>query len=86
MKQDELDEILKLHQLWLQGDDNGKQADLSYTNLERRDFRGYSLDRANMENCILFEANLEGVSLKETILEDAYMHKAKGLNLKDAIF
>lgn len=43
MEQKELDEILQLHKMWLNGEE-GKRADLRYANLQGADLRGADLD------------------------------------------
>lgn len=44
MDQKELDKILELHKMWLNGDENGKCADLSGADLRDADLYGADLD------------------------------------------
>lgn len=46
----ELDEILRIHLLWLKDDQSGKMADLSWANLSGADLSGSYLSRANLTN------------------------------------
>lgn len=78
MKQEELDNILEQHKLWLDtGEKQGKRADLSDANL-----RGAELRRA-----ILSGADLSGANLSCAILSNADLTGAKlwGVNLMDVI-
>jgi len=65
MNKKELREILTLHQKWLNGDEDGKQANLVGANL-----KGTNLEWANLEEANLKEANLEWANLIGTILCD----------------
>jgi len=56
----DLPEILKLHQLWLDGDLAGCRA-----NLEGADLTGADLSGANLEGANLTKANLEGATMPE---------------------
>lgn len=44
MDQKELDKILELHKMWLNGDENGKRADLYGADLNSADLRDANLD------------------------------------------
>ena len=44
INQKELDKILELHKMWLNGDENGKCADLRGADLRGADLRGADLD------------------------------------------
>ena len=72
ISREELNEILKNHELWLQGI-GGECADLSNTNLRYDDLRF-----ANLENADLSDANLRYTNLKNVDLE--------GTNLKGTEF
>lgn len=53
MTKEQLNEILKKHELWLQGDENGEKANLYGANL-----RGANLRDANLYGANLCDANL----------------------------
>ena len=57
--QEELEEILHKHELWLENKEGGEKADLSYV-----DLRGANLEYANLEYANLTHANLEYANLK----------------------
>ena len=76
MKQEELNEILRLHKMWVEGKDGGAQA-----NLEGADLRGAYLEGANLRGAGLCMANLEGANLREANLRGA---RLLGANLRFA--
>lgn len=49
MKQEDLNEILENHRLWLNRDKNGKRADLQHADLQGADLREADLLRADLE-------------------------------------
>lgn len=49
MEQKKLDEILRLHKMWLNGEEEGKRADLRYANLQGANLRGADLRYANLD-------------------------------------
>ena len=71
MKKTELDEILKLHKMWLNNEEGGKRAnlfgadlrsaDLSCANLRSADLSGADLSCANLRSADLSCANLSCV-------------------------
>lgn len=86
MEQKELDNILKLHRMWLYGENGGQRAnlskaDLSYTNLSDvilsganlcfADLRFADLNGADLNNADLSYANLSDSSLNNTNLNNA---------------
>ena len=91
---------LRLHKLWLKGDEDGVRADLSGVNLSGADLAGADLRNANLgtnlENADLENANLAGAYLEDANLEGAYLENAnlaganlmganlRGANLEDA--
>jgi hypothetical protein len=83
MKQEEINEILRKHKMWLEEEINGERADFRGANLEGADFRGANLRRANLE-----DANLEDADLEDADLEDANLRGAnfRGANLEGANF
>ena len=71
MKQEELGEILRLHELWLAEEDGGTRA-----NLAGADLKGAYLVCANLEGANLRGACLEGANLTGACLEDADLRMA----------
>lgn len=91
MKLNELNEILRLHKLWLEGVAGGvkadlKGADLTDVNLTGVDLTGANLSEANLEWANLSEAALKEANLSEANLSRANLYKTniKGANLKSA--
>ena len=68
---DELHEIIRKHNLWLQGEDGGERAILRGANLSGADLRVADLSRANLSRAILREADLSGANLSGAILSGA---------------
>lgn len=65
MKQEELNEILKEHQLWLDSDGKkGKKADLIYVDLCKLDLSFANLKRANLYDAALVDVNLRSANLR----------------------
>ena len=58
MTRKELDKILELHKMWLNGGENGKCA-----NLRGADLRGANLYDANLSGANLYDANLRNADL-----------------------
>jgi uncharacterized protein YjbI with pentapeptide repeats len=87
----ELNEILRLHRLWLADDPEGKRADLSRAdlsgadlsraNLCGADLSGADLSGANLSDANLFRANLSDANLSGAKLSGA---KLSGANMSDA--
>ena len=89
--QEQIAETLRLHALWLEGDDQGvcanlEGANLWYANLWDANLRGANLRYANLRG-----ANLEGANLWDANLEDANLERAnlryanlRGANLRGA--
>jgi uncharacterized protein YjbI with pentapeptide repeats len=90
----ELQEVLRLHELWLQDDPEGVRADLrgadlpgadlSWANLREADLGGANLRGADLRWADLREANLPGADLREANLggadlSGADLSGAKGL-------
>ena len=88
---EELNEILRKHELWLEGKDGGERAnlyraDLSNANLYRANLREAYLGYARLYRANLREANLDGANLCEAYLRYANVSNANlhGANLSDA--
>jgi uncharacterized protein YjbI with pentapeptide repeats len=77
VKQEELNEYLRLHKLWIENDPEGKIADLYGANLS-----GANLSGANLSRADLSRANLSGAYLSGANLSGAYL---SGANLKNTI-
>ena len=96
ISKEKLEEILKKHKIWLYDEEDGEQADLSYTDLRgvnlRDAFLGYSnlkgadLRGANLSHADLRGVNLNGADLREADLKyaDLQYAKLKYANLNDA--
>ena len=80
--QEQLEEILHKHKLWLEGEEGGEKADLSYCDLRDANLTGANLTSANLEGANLKYAYLEYANLVEANLEGADL---KYVNLKGAI-
>jgi len=77
MKQEELKAILVLHAKWLQGEADGKKANLRDANLN-----GAYLNGAYLNGADLSGANLIGANLSDADLSSANL---TGANLSDAV-
>lgn len=64
----ELPEILRLHSLWQDGDEGGKRADLSGSDLRHADLSGSDLRDANLTSSDLRHANLTSCDLRDADL------------------
>lgn len=87
MNIEQLTEILKEHQLWLDTEgESGNRADLSRTNLSRVNLSGANLENAILARANLFGTNLSGATLAWAKLIGANLQKAnlKGTNLQGA--
>lgn len=69
MTNTELQNILKKHQLWLDGEPGGERANLEGVNLSEANLEGVNLRHANLEGVNLFEANLQRANLSNANLE-----------------
>ena len=86
MNKTELNKILKLHKLWLNGDPKGRCASLQDANLSGANLSGANLSKvnlsdANLKYAILSDANLMGADLSGADLSGAILRNA---NLKNA--
>ena len=68
--QEQLEEILHKHKLWLEGEEGGERADLSYVDLIDAD---------------LINADLEGADLTNTILQDTIISNDNKEYIKEEI-
>ena len=81
MTKQELQEILKLHQKWLDGEEGGQRANLQEANLREADLQEANLQEANLWGANLRGANLQGANLREADLWGANL---RGANLQGA--
>ena len=96
MTKEELDQVLKLHKKWLDGNCGGKRAvlrgvdfrcaDLSGENLRCADLRDADLRDADLRDADLRGADLRGAELHDADLRDADLRGAdlRGAELHDA--
>lgn len=86
MERKELDEVFRLHVLWLAGNTEGKRADLRYTTLSYANLSEADLSEADLIGADLSEADLSGAKLIGANLSEADLSGAKliGANLRGA--
>ena len=96
MNKNEIKEILKLHEMWLNGEEGGERAhfcaadlcgvNLEYANLRKADLHGVDLCDANLSNANLSEAKLCGAFLEHANFYEANLCSAdlRGANLSEA--
>lgn len=88
MTQEELDEVIRKHKLWLNGEEGGERAilvdrdlsgldmsgaDLRDAHMERADMRGASIDNADMRDAHMRGANMESIEMRGANMESAEM-------------
>ena len=76
MTQCNLNTIILLHKKWLNGEPEGKKADLSNTNLSNTNLHGANLHGANLNDADLHGAILSGANLNGANLNDAILRGA----------
>ena len=76
-----LNEILKKHEMWLEGEKGGERANLSGYDLININLSGADLINANLRDVDLSGANLKNIILRGADLRNANL---KGANLKGA--
>ena len=92
LSKEELEDILRSHRLWLGGDDRGRRANLSYTDLrfislryadlQYADLQGSDLRIVDLQGANLEGANLEGTDLRGANLRDTCLQFANLKNIK----
>jgi len=84
MNQTEINEVLRLHKLWLDNDPEGKQADLSAADLSGADLQGADLQDADLQDADLQDADLPGADLRWADLQGADLSGAdlRGADLR----
>ena len=83
MNAHELQEIQRLHGMWLRGEEGGRQADLHCVDLARADLRGATFFRTMLPYADLTGANLSHVSFRDSDLRGAMLN---GATLQGTIF
>ena len=91
MKYDELKKILDLHKKWLNGDADGRRANLQNADLQDMDLRGAYLWGADAQNASFAGADLQNANLGRAVLRGAvFFHtnlqnvELQGADLRDA--
>lgn len=86
MDKKELNEILKLHKMWMNGEEGGVKANLWLNDLRGMDLSGMDLREVNLLQAFLNHANLRGANLSGVNLCDASLYGADltGANLEGA--
>ena len=72
----DLKEVLRLHERWINGDKDGRRANLGVANLRGADLRGANLGVANLLGANLGVANLRGADLRGADLRGANLRGA----------
>ena len=72
-----LKEVLELHKKWLEDEEGGKRADLSYEDLSDTDLSNLNLRYAILRGINLSDANLIGANLRGVSLRGANLTGAK---------
>ena len=65
-----LNEILKKHEMWLEGKEGGERANLEDADLRYANLKGSDLRRTNLINADLEGANLECADLENSNLRN----------------
>jgi hypothetical protein len=76
MDKNQLQEVLRLHSLWLAGDPAGTRANLSGADLSGANLSGANLSGANLSGANLSGANLSGANLSRANLSGANLLRA----------
>ena len=76
-----LNDILLLHKKWLDGETDGKKADLRYADLSNADLSNANLSNADLSNADLSNTDLNGANLSNADLSNADLI---GANLSNA--
>lgn len=82
MKRKEFDEMMRLHEIWLNGEDGGRRAtmqgaDLRNVNMNRADMRGVNMQRANMLHADMQYANMQCAKMQHADMRHADMRSAE---------
>ena len=77
---EKITEILREHQLWIDGEDGGVRASLGGANLDGANLGGANLYRANLVRASLYRASLDGASLDGASLDGANLDGVRSYN------
>ena len=88
MSSEEIKDVLDSHQKWINGEDGGKRADLSWTDLREANLSEANLCKADLRRANLSEANLCKADLHDANLRGANLCRAnlRGADLRGADF
>lgn len=88
ISKDELKEVLRKHELWLNNQEGGERAKLFLTKLVKRNLSNLNLAYADLFGSNLASANLTNTNLHGANLVRANLSKANltNTNLTDAMF
>lgn len=70
MKQEELNEVVRLHNVWLKNAREGRRANLSFQELNGLNLSGVNLSNAILEGCSLIDADVSNATLNGADLYD----------------
>ena len=76
MNQQEINEVLRLHNLWTKNDPAGIKANLSGANLYSANLSGANLRGANLYSADLYSADLSGADLSGANLRGADLYRS----------
>lgn len=76
MNQEELNNVIRKHKLWIEGKEGGERANLSEADLYGADLRWVCLANADLRGANLECANLEGANLYKAELQGATLYGA----------
>lgn len=76
MTQEELNEVLRKHKLWLEDADGGERADMRGANMEDANMRGANMRDANMEGANMRCANMRCADMRGANMRGADMQGA----------
>lgn len=81
MTQKEFDEMMRLHEIWLDGEEGGRRAimqgeDLRNVNMNRADMMGVNMQRANTQRADMQDANMWGADMRGANMQRANMQRA----------
>lgn len=77
LNQEEVDEMIRLHEMWVRNEEGGVRADFSGCDCDRRYFLGRTLTGAIFVNCNLTSANFSYCVAKGSDFRGAYLLNAK---------
>lgn len=82
MKRKEFDEMMRLHEIWLNGEEGGRRAimqgaDLRNVNMNRADMRGVNMQRANMLHADMQYVNIQCAKMQHADMRHADMRSAE---------